>query len=137
MSLGVDLSTTAKSLSRNPLGVIALFLVLVYALAVTFTGFASLQPNERLILVCFIAGFPILVLAAFCWLVACHPHSLYAPADFRREEHFVELQKRRSLEDRVQTQVEIVKATKSVLPDAPSQEELLAVQYVARWITLR
>lgn len=125
----------AKSLARNPLGIVALFIVLVYALATSFAAFAELQPLERFILVWFIVLFPVLVLGSFLWLVAKHPHSLYSPADFQREEHFVELQtfQRKTLEERVDAQVEAVKTASSAIKGVVTDKKLLAAQYLARW----
>jgi CheY-like chemotaxis protein len=82
----------AKSLSRSPLGIIALFIVLVYGFAslVTTLG-SSLGPQERLPLVYFLVIFPVLVLAVFAWLVSCHWRKLYGPGDYRDENNFVRM----------------------------------------------
>ena len=61
---------TARGLARRPLGIIALFIVLVYGLASLVTAFAgSLTAAERLPLVYFLVIFPVLVLVIFTWLV--------------------------------------------------------------------
>jgi hypothetical protein len=79
---------TAKSLARNPLGIIALFIVLVYGFASLITAFAGvLSPAERLPLIYFLIGFPILVLVAFSWLVSKHSGKLFAPSDFKNEDN--------------------------------------------------
>ena len=84
---------TAKSLARNPLGVIALFLVLVYGLAAMVITFGSkLEAAERVPLVYFLVVFPILVLAVFSWLVSRHSSKLYAPADFKNEDNYLKMQ---------------------------------------------
>ena len=81
------IGTTAKGLAKNPLGIIALFIVLVYGFAALVTAFAgSLSPSERLPLIWFLVLFPILVLAVFSWLVSRHGGKLYAPGDYRDEE---------------------------------------------------
>lgn len=60
----------AKGLSKNPLGIIALFIVLVYGFASLVTAFGSgLTATERLPLVWFMVVFPVLVLIGFLWLV--------------------------------------------------------------------
>jgi hypothetical protein len=83
-------STTARGLAKNPLGVIALFIVLVYGLAALVTAFGSvLSAAERLPLVWFLVLFPLLVLAVFGWLVCWHSEKLYAPSDFRDEGNFL------------------------------------------------
>jgi cytochrome c oxidase subunit IV len=64
---------TAKSLARNPLGIIALFIVLVYGFASLVTAFAgSFTASERLPLIYFLIFFPVLVLGVFAWLVSRH-----------------------------------------------------------------
>ncbi len=79
----------AKSLARNPLGIIALFLVLVYGLACLVAGFTKFEPGERTPLVWFIVVFPVCILVAFYRLVAKHHVKLYAPSDFRNDESFL------------------------------------------------
>lgn len=84
---------TAQGLAKNPLGIIALFIVLVYGLAALVTAFAnSLTASERLPLVWFLVIFPVLVLVAFTWLVSRHSSKLFAPSDFRDEENYVKMQ---------------------------------------------
>jgi len=84
---------TAKSLARNPLGIIALFIVLVYGFASLVTAFAgSFTPAERLPLIYFLIGFPVLVLGVFSWLVSKHSGKLFAPSDFKDEENYVKMQ---------------------------------------------
>lgn len=83
----------ATALARNPLGIIALFIVLVYGFAclvTTFTG--GLSAAERMPLIYFLIGFPILILAAFTWLVSKHSGKLFAPGDFKNEDNYVRMQ---------------------------------------------
>lgn len=83
----------AKGLARNPLGIIALFIVLVYGFASLVTAFASsFTATERLPLIYFLVFFPILVLGVFAWLVSKHSGRLFAPSDFRNEENYVKMQ---------------------------------------------
>jgi len=83
----------ARGLARNPLGIIALFIVLVYGFASLLTGFAgSFTPAERLPLIYFLVFFPVLVLGVFAWLVSAHSGKLFAPADFKDEENYVKMQ---------------------------------------------
>lgn len=74
----------AKRLAYNPLGIIALFIVLCYAIACFLFGVAvkDLQAGERWPLIWFAVGFPVLVLLVFAWLVSKHHTKLYAPKDF-------------------------------------------------------
>jgi CheY-like chemotaxis protein len=83
---------TAKGLSRNPLGIIALFIVLIYGLAALVTFSGSLTAAERLPLIWFLVLFPVLVLGAFSWLVSRHSGKLFAPGDFENEENYVRMQ---------------------------------------------
>jgi hypothetical protein len=83
----------ATGLARNPLGIIALFIVLVYGFASLVTVFTGgLTAAERMPLIYFLIGFPILVLAAFTWLVSKHPRQLFGPGDFRDEDNYVKMQ---------------------------------------------
>lgn len=84
---------TAKSLARNPLGIIALFIVMVYGLASLVTAFAgSFTPGERVPLIYFLITFPVLVLGVFAWLVSQHSGKLFAPSDFKNEDNYVRMQ---------------------------------------------
>jgi CheY-like chemotaxis protein len=84
---------TAKSLARNPLGIIALFIVLVYGLASLVTAFGgSFTAAERIPLIYFLICFPVLVLAVFAWLVSRHSGKLFAPSDFKNEDNYVKMQ---------------------------------------------
>jgi CheY-like chemotaxis protein len=81
---------TAKGLSKNPLGIIALFIVLVYGFAALVTAIGTaLTAAERLPLVYFLVLFPVLVLGVFAWLVSRHTGKLYSPSDFKDEQNFV------------------------------------------------
>lgn len=89
----IGIVDAAKGLARNPLGIIALFIVLVYGFAALLTGFsASFTHEERLPLIYFLVTFPILVLIVFAWLVSSHSSKLFAPADFKNEENYFRMQ---------------------------------------------
>lgn len=88
-----EFGETAKSLARNPLGIIALFIVLVYGFASLVTLFGgSFSPAERVPLIYFLIAFPILVLFIFAWLVSKHSGKLFAPSDFKDEDNYVKMQ---------------------------------------------
>jgi cytochrome c oxidase subunit IV len=88
-----DFGGIAQGLARNPLGIIALFIVLVYGFASLVTAFSgSLTPTERMPLIYFMVLFPVLVLGVFAWLVSSHSGKLFAPADFKNEENYVRMQ---------------------------------------------
>jgi len=81
----------AKNLAPNPLGIIALFIVLVYGFASLMVGFSGkLTANERAPVIWFLVVFPVLVLFMFSWLVSHHHAKLYSPADFRQDASFIE-----------------------------------------------
>jgi CheY-like chemotaxis protein len=83
----------ARALARNPLGIIALFIVLVYGFACLVTAFSSsFTPAQKTPLVYFLVIFPILVLGVFSWLVSCHSGKLFAPSDFKNEENYIKMQ---------------------------------------------
>lgn len=77
--------------ARNPLGIIALFISLIYGMSALLLGASveALTPNNQTILVVFIALFPPVVLFTFAWLVANHHRKLYSPADYRSDEGFL------------------------------------------------
>jgi CheY-like chemotaxis protein len=88
-----DFGETATSLARNPLGIIALFIVMVYGFASLVTAFAgAFTPAERLPLIYFLVVFPALVLVVFAWLVSRHSGKLFAPSDFKNEDNYVKMQ---------------------------------------------
>lgn len=83
---------TARKLARSPLGIIALFIVLVYGMACLVVISPGIDKiNERQPLIYFLIIFPILVLIAFCWLVSRHSDKLYGPSDFSNEENYMKL----------------------------------------------
>ena len=79
-------------LSRNPLGLLALCLVIGEAIAGMFLLHPSgLQGAERALLCGFVVGYPPCVVAAIYRLVSRHHTKLYAPGDFRDERCFLEV----------------------------------------------
>ncbi len=81
---------TASKLARNPLGLVALFLVLIYGIAGLFLKFAgeTLSVDQKWPFVWFMVLFPLAVLGVFAWLVARHSTKLYAPSDFKTEDGY-------------------------------------------------
>ncbi|WP_026970765.1 hypothetical protein [Aliagarivorans marinus] len=81
----------AKEFARNPLGIIALFISLIYGFVSVLLNSSAekLTENERWPLVVFIVIFPVLVLGAFYRLVTNHHGKLYAPADFKDDKSFL------------------------------------------------
>lgn len=83
--------STARKLSRNPLGIISLFIVLLYGIASLVLGSSSgsFEPPGRLILIGFLALFPFVVLGVFGWLVSRHHEKLYGPGDYESDDAFL------------------------------------------------
>ncbi|MFA6903788.1 MAG: hypothetical protein WC236_11975 [Gallionellaceae bacterium] len=123
-------STAAKGLARNPLGIIALFIVLIYGFASLTLGVnTALQTAERLPLVWFLVIFPVIVLLTFAWLVSAHHEKLYGPGDYKTDEGFLEGMKTRArFEAELRAQQEQLKAsiretlTESGAPSSTSQD---------------
>ena len=93
-SMSVDIPSftkSAKDLSKNPLGIIALFIVLVYGFACLLFGLSAseLIPAERQPIIWFVVLFPLVVLVLFGWLVSKHHDKLYAPKDYQNDDSFL------------------------------------------------
>ena len=83
----------AKGFIRNPLGIIALFISLIYGFAclVLNKNISNLEGKiERLPLIWFIILFPLVVLIAFIFLVIKHHEKLYSPMDYRTDDSFMQ-----------------------------------------------
>lgn len=83
---------SALGFTRSPLGIIALFIVLVYGFASLVVGFGSGLSENVIPLIYFMVLFPILVFLGFLWLVAKHHNKLYGPSDFRNEDNYLKAQ---------------------------------------------
>jgi CheY-like chemotaxis protein len=132
---------TATRLSKNPLGIIALFIVLVYGFAAFVTSSSSnMSSAERIPLIYFLVFFPIIVLGTFGWLVSQHWNKLYGPGDFRKEENYMAVvaslaaaTARRSDDGAGQTSVDVrgivqvVQRAASTKPDEMSRLNILWV----------
>jgi len=77
-----------QNLGKNPIGVIALFLVLIYGIATLGTTSDALTADQRWVLVWFLVSFPVIVFGVFVLLVIFHHEKLYAPYEYRDERHF-------------------------------------------------
>src|SRR3546814_3367303 len=82
---------SAVSLAHSPLGIIALFIVLIYGFASLMTVAGNFAPEERIILVYFLVGFPVLVFVVFAWLVTDHNAKLFGPSHFKNEENYLKM----------------------------------------------
>lgn len=87
-----DFEQTAVKLSQGPLGIIALFIVLIHGFASLVLGFSQqLEQGNRTILVWFIVLFPVFVFSVFAWLVSTRHQKLYPPTAYRNEDIFRDL----------------------------------------------
>lgn len=92
-----EFAAEARDLARNPLGIIALFIVLIYGFASLVLGFSDrLRDAERTVLVWFLVLFPPVVLVTFAWLVSRHHTKLYAPSDYRDDATFIQASRRQA-----------------------------------------
>jgi hypothetical protein len=126
-----EFGSIAHKLARNPLGIIALFIVLVYAIAALVTGTGNLSPEDRRPLIYFLVAFPPLVLWVFYRLVTGHHTKLYAPQDFQDKDGFFRAltpeEQKRKLEAAVKELVLSLpanEATSNSLDSSPSAVEI-------------
>lgn len=109
----------AVRFTRNPLGIIALFIGLVYGIAgyVFSQAVEYLPPSAIDRLTWFLVLFPCLVLVVFAWLVAFHHTKLYSPSDFRTDEGFLKALSPKDQKRRLETEVEQVQEEIETLPE--------------------
>lgn len=95
MEIG-ELIKSNKALTKNPLGIIALFISLIYLMASLVLSLSAdiLTDGQKWVFVLFLVVFPPLVLSAFVWLVANHAVKLYSPSDFKDDKSYVELNRK-------------------------------------------
>lgn len=110
-----------KDLARNPLGIIALFISLIYGFASLLLNSAaeSLTVPERWPLILFIVFFPVLVLVAFYKLVTKHHGKLYAPGDFKDDKSFLRTLSQEEQEERLEKEL-----AESLVSDAAPSDSL-------------
>ena len=96
-------------LTRKPLGVVGLFIWLIYSIAglVMAASAQHLPYSLQLVLTLFIALFPLAILGVFYLLVTKHHEKLYAPADFKDETLFF----RPATQDEVREKYELEQVT--------------------------
>lgn len=80
-----------SGLTRNPLGILAIFLGVLYGVAGLLLGAStsSLTELNQTLLTLLVVIFPFVSLATFAWLVAGHHAKLYSPTDYRTDEAFI------------------------------------------------
>lgn len=137
---------TAKGLARNPIGVVALFLVLIYGLATLLLGVSGqiLTETQRWPFIWFLILFPILILVAFVFLVVFHHEKLYAPSEFKDERHFFRKlapdEQKARLDEEVTVIEKAIASSTTVAPDQYrplSRDEVRLQVSLAEDLTLR
>ena len=88
-----DFSDSAIGFTKSPLGIIALFMVLVYGFATLALTFGNNIKENLSPLIYFLVFFPIIVFFGFLWLVSEHHNKIYGPSDFKDEGVFLEYTK--------------------------------------------
>jgi uncharacterized protein YhhL (DUF1145 family) len=75
---------------KNPLGIIAIFISLIYGISglLFSSAIKDLSPQNQTVMVWFVVLFPPIVLGVFAWLVVKHHYKLYAPGDYRSDDMF-------------------------------------------------
>jgi hypothetical protein len=128
-----EFSDSAKALSKNPLGIIALFIILIYGLASLVLGTSqNLGPEEKYPIVLFLVIFPFVVLAVFAWLVSQHHQKLYAPKDYINDDSFLKALERkkdarpglREIEQKIEQKVSSVLNSEDMLKSYNSKADL-------------
>jgi len=87
-----EFADSAKGFTKSPLGIIALFIVLVYGFASLVVSFGNNLAGHIDPLIYFLVVFPVIVFFGFLWLVSKHHKKLYGPSDFKDEENFLKMQ---------------------------------------------
>jgi len=120
----MDFLKGAKEFARNPLGIIALFISLIYGFASLLLDSSAekLTVAERWPLIFFIVAFPIIVLITFYKLVTKHHGKLYAPGDFKDDKSFLRTLTPEEQEKRLDKEVKESLGNDSI-PDDQSESE--------------
>lgn len=101
-------SLQTKGLTRNPLGIIAIFISMIYGIAcivLTISIKYLKYDYERLPLIWFVIIFPLTTLGAFVYLVIKHHGKLYSPRDYRLDETFVKTLDSKAIEEKRKIEV--------------------------------
>lgn len=86
-----DFQTSALGFTKSPLGIIALFIVLIYGFATLAATFGDNFKDSIVLLVYFLILFPVIVFVGFLWLVSKHHDKIYGPSDFKNEDNFFKM----------------------------------------------
>lgn len=110
-----------SGLTRNPLGILAIFLGVLYGIAGLLLGTSnnSISDANQTLLTWLVVLFPFVSLGTFGWLVAKHHTKLYSPTDFRTDEGFFDSLKSASTKE-AEKKLEI--------EEKALEEELIAIE---------
>ncbi|MDE5421610.1 response regulator [Ancylomarina sp. DW003] len=86
-----NFAESAKGFTKSPLGIIALFIVLVYGFATLAVSFGKNLNDHIAPLIYFLVLFPVIVFIGFLWLVSKHHDKIYGPSDFKNEDNFLKM----------------------------------------------
>jgi len=120
----------ATGLTKNPLGIIALFVSLIYGFACLVLSSSIHNLNgaeERLPLIWFIIIFPIFILIMFTYLVMKHHTKLYAPSDYKDEKNFVYIGNKEVSSDLEKVKVQL----KSLTSDQPKESLIESINRIS------
>ena len=121
MSFSFPGKVAMKDLVRNPLGIIALFISLIYGIAGILLGVTAtaLDNGQLWLLVVFVVVFPLIVLASFYRLVTNHHKKLYAPSDFKSDASFLETLTPQARDARLENEAydSVIEAQSKQVPD--------------------
>ena len=97
-----------KDLVKNPIGIVALFISLIYSIANLVLGAtaSSLTHDERFPIIIFIVVFPVIVLAVFYMLVSRHHGKLYAPGDYKNDQSFLRTLSQEEKEQKLESEAQ-------------------------------
>jgi hypothetical protein len=106
----------SKDNVRNPLGIVALFISLIYGFASLLLGTSAdkLDSVERWPLILFIVIFPFSVLYVFYKLVTEHHGKLYSPSDYKADDSFLKTLTEQELDAKLDEDVSEAVATQLV-----------------------
>lgn len=77
--------------ANNPINMIAVFGLLVEAIAVASLSSSAINQDQLTFIVWFIIIFPLLLLTCFMFLVINHPGKLYSPMDYKNSQDFMDV----------------------------------------------
>lgn len=86
---------------HNPLSIIALFVLLIEAIAVVAMFNSQLTETQRYWFVIFCTVFPLIVFVAFFVITWCRPANLYGPKDYSDDNIFLKLMKQEKLGEEI------------------------------------